>query len=63
MAEVKPQTVMDGYKNIWIVKDAVGLHRHRPVMLNKISDFLDRCARLGATGDRIVQVHRDVAAV
>jgi len=55
MVKARPQTAMDGYKNIWIVKDAVGLHRHRPVMLHKIGDVLDRCARPGAAADRIVQ--------
>ncbi|KAF0761078.1 Uncharacterized protein FWK35_00008942, partial [Aphis craccivora] len=55
MAKARPQTAMDGYKNIWIVKDAVGLHRHRPVMLHKIVDVLDWCARPGAATDRIVQ--------
>jgi len=46
MTAARPQTTMDGYENIWIVKDTAG-HRHRPVMLNKIGDVLDRCARAG----------------
>ncbi|XP_022165822.1 protein monoglycylase TTLL8-like [Myzus persicae] len=53
MTAARPQTAMDGYENIWIVKDTAG-HRHRPVMLNKISDVLDRCARAG-DNDYIVQ--------
>jgi len=53
MTAARPQTTMDGYENIWIVKDTVG-HRHRPVMLNKIGDVLDCCAREG-DDDRIVQ--------
>jgi len=44
MMAARPQTVMDGYKNIWIVKDAVA-QRRRPVMLNKLGDVLGRCAR------------------
>ncbi|XP_060875042.1 tubulin glycylase 3A-like [Metopolophium dirhodum] len=52
MTAARPQTTMDGYENIWIVKDTVG--HHRPVMLNKIGDVLDRCAREG-DDDRIVQ--------
>lgn len=53
MSAARPQTMMDGYENIWIVKDTVG-HRHRPVMLNKIGDVLNRCARKG-NDDCIVQ--------
>lgn len=46
MMAARPQTAMDGYENIWIIKDAVG-QRRRPVMLNKLGDVLDRCARTG----------------
>ncbi|XP_008180246.1 tubulin glycylase 3A isoform X2 [Acyrthosiphon pisum] len=52
MTAARPQTTMDGYENIWIVKDTVG--HHRPVMLNKIDDILDRFKREG-DDDRIVQ--------
>ncbi|XP_026805134.1 LOW QUALITY PROTEIN: protein monoglycylase TTLL8-like [Rhopalosiphum maidis] len=54
MTAARPQTAMDGYKNIWIVKDTAG-HRRRPVMLNKIGDVLNRCARPGDAANRIVQ--------
>uniref|UniRef100_A0A2S2P7W8 Tubulin glycylase 3A n=1 Tax=Schizaphis graminum TaxID=13262 RepID=A0A2S2P7W8_SCHGA len=55
MTAARPQTAMDGYKNIWIVKDTAG-HRRRPVMLNKIGDVLNRCAQpAGDAKNRIVQ--------
>jgi len=47
LTTARPQTVMDGYENVWIVKSSVALQSGRPVMLNKIGDVLDRCARLG----------------
>ncbi|XP_025207083.1 protein monoglycylase TTLL8-like, partial [Melanaphis sacchari] len=52
---VRPQTVMDGYKNVWIVKDTAAGDHHRPVMLNKLGDVLNRCARPGGAANRIVQ--------
>jgi len=50
----RPQTVMDGYENVWIVKSTVALQSGRPVMLKKIGDVLDRCARVG-DANHIVQ--------
>lgn len=50
---VRPQTTMDGYENVWIVKSKVG-HRDRPVMLRKLDDVLERCTPVVSAG-RIVQ--------
>jgi len=47
MTTARPQTTMDGYENVWIVKSTVALQCGRPVMLNKIGDVLDCCARVG----------------
>jgi len=46
LTTARPQTAMDGYKNVWIVKSTVALQCGRPVMLNKISDLLERCGRV-----------------
>ncbi|XP_015367947.1 PREDICTED: protein monoglycylase TTLL8-like [Diuraphis noxia] len=54
LTQERPQTVMDGYENVWIVKSSVALQSGRPVMLNKIGDVLDRCARVGGA-NHIVQ--------
>lgn len=44
LTTARPQTAMDGYENMWIVKSTTALQRDRPVMLNKIGDVLDCCA-------------------
>jgi len=46
LTTARPQTAMDGYENVWIVKSTVALQCGRPVMLKKISDVLDCCARV-----------------
>ncbi|XP_029345353.1 tubulin glycylase 3A-like isoform X3 [Acyrthosiphon pisum] len=54
LTTVRPQTAMDGYENVWIVKSTMALQCGRPVMLKKISDVLDCCARV-AGAHHIVQ--------
>ncbi|XP_022172375.1 tubulin glycylase 3A-like [Myzus persicae] len=54
LTTARPQTAMDGYENVWIVKSTVALQSGRPVMLNKIGDLVERCARVGGA-NHIVQ--------
>ncbi|XP_026819242.1 protein monoglycylase TTLL8-like [Rhopalosiphum maidis] len=54
LTEARPQTAIDGYQNVWIVKSTAALHGGRPVMSNKIDDLMDSIGRSGGS-DRVVQ--------
>jgi len=45
---LRPQIIMDGYKNIWIIKRKQP-SSHQPFMSNKIEDILKKCT--GINGD------------
>lgn len=54
LTAARPQTAIDGYQNVWIVKSTATLHGDRPVMSNKMDDLLDSFGRSGGS-DRTVQ--------
>jgi len=61
MTAATPQTAMDGYKNIWIVKYTAGNCR-RPVLLKKMGDVLDLCKWAGKA-DCIIQKYIEMRQV
>lgn len=54
LTAARPQTAIDGYQNVWIVKSTTALDGGRPVMSNKMNDLLDSFGRSGGA-DRTVQ--------
>ncbi|XP_050056745.1 tubulin glycylase 3A-like isoform X2 [Aphis gossypii] len=54
LTAARPQTAIDGYQNVWIVKSTAALHGGRPVMSNKMDDLLNSFGRSGGA-DRTVQ--------
>lgn len=45
LSVLRPQTTIDGYRNIWILKSKTGSN-HQPFLLNKIESILKKCAQL-----------------
>lgn len=50
----RPQTRMDGCRNIWLIKSKKPTN-HQPTMMNKLDNIIKKCSQLGHADDYIVQ--------
>ncbi|XP_050532923.1 protein monoglycylase TTLL8-like [Daktulosphaira vitifoliae] len=58
---LSPQTVIDGFKNIWIVKSKFQSNRN-PILLNKIEDIISTCENSNNC-DHVVQKYIETPAL
>lgn len=51
---IRPQTRMDGFRNIWLIKSKKPTN-HQPTMANKLENIIKKCSQLSHADDFFVQ--------